>query len=47
MQEKLKEMVMVVRPTSGNGIIPTAEIETILPQLGFDFLTLKTGDIIA
>ena len=30
MQERLKEMIMVVRPTAGNGLIPLNELDTIL-----------------
>jgi len=38
MQAKLKEMVMVVRPTSGNGLIPIAELDSVLEGIGFDFI---------
>ena len=38
MQEKIKEMILVVRPTSGNGLIPLNELESILVQVGYDFL---------
>lgn len=31
-------MLLVVRPTSGDGRIPIRELDTILPMIGFDFL---------
>jgi hypothetical protein len=37
---------MVVRPTSGDGRIPTKELEVILPQIGFDFIVMKSDLII-
>ena len=38
MQDKLKEMIMVVRPTTGNGLIPIEDLEMILTSIGYDFL---------
>eukprot|EP00347_Sterkiella_histriomuscorum_P006232 403353559 len=47
MQEKLREMLMVVRPTAeGNGLIPITELESILTQIGYDFLIAKLEEII-
>jgi hypothetical protein len=34
MTEKLKEMMLVVRPTKGDGRIPTDELESLLKGLG-------------
>lgn len=45
MQERLKEMIMVVRPTAGNGMIPLNELDTILQQIGYDFLLDKRKEI--
>ena len=45
MQEKLKEMLLVVRPTEGNGLIPVNELESILTQIGYDFLLGKLEEI--
>ena len=45
MQAKLKEMMLVIRPTPGNGIIPTDELDSILEELGYDFLIEKTREI--
>lgn len=47
MQDKLLEMLLVVRPTSGNGVIPLQELDYILPALGYDFLVDKADDIAA
>lgn len=46
MQEKLKEMLMVVRPTEGNGLIPVNELESILSQIGYDFLLSRLEELI-
>ncbi|CDW84173.1 calmodulin-like protein 6 [Stylonychia lemnae] len=45
MQDKIKEMILVVRPTQGNGLIPLNELESILVQIGFDFLTNQLDEI--
>lgn len=45
MQAKLKEMIMVIRPTSGNGLIAMNELDYILQQLGFEFLTKESDDL--
>jgi hypothetical protein len=45
MQAKLKEMLLVVRPAPGNGMIPLSELETVLQQLGYDFLIEKKEQI--
>jgi hypothetical protein len=46
MQTKnLKEMLMVIRPTTGNGLMPVLELESLLEQLGFEFLSMKWEDI--
>ncbi len=37
MQEKLREMLLVQRPTV-NGRLPTNELDKILKVLGFDYL---------
>lgn len=46
MQAKLKEMVSVIRPSIG-GQIPTSELENILSELGFEYLTIKSEEITA
>lgn len=47
MQAKLKEMMLVIRPTDhGRGIIRNKELEQILLSLGYDFLTERTEEII-
>ena len=33
--------MLVVRPTSGNGMIPLSELDTILEHLGYDYLDHK------
>ncbi len=38
MQAKLKEMIMVQRPTD-DGIIPSDELESLLNKLGYGYLT--------
>lgn len=45
MRDKLKEMILVVRPTKGDGRIPIGELSSILFKIGFDFLTEKTSDL--
>lgn len=37
-KSKLSEMLLVSRPTSGDGRIPTVELPSILAELGYDFL---------
>jgi hypothetical protein len=39
MEQRLKEMIVIFRPTNGNGLIPSSELDTLLTQLGFEFLT--------
>ncbi len=36
---------MVVRPTAGNGLIPLNELDTILQQIGYDFLLEQKKEI--
>ncbi len=31
-------MLLVARPTSGDGRIPTVELPTLLAEIGYDFL---------
>ena len=38
-------MLLVVRPTSGNGLIPCDDLDHILPAIGFDFLVDSTEKI--
>ncbi len=38
-------MILVVRPTSGNGLIPLNELDTILQQIGYDFLLEQKQEI--
>lgn len=45
MKEKLSEMILVVRPTKGDGLIPIDELETILKQIGYDFLVSEKDEI--
>ncbi len=46
MQAKLKEMMLVIRPTSGNGMIPLTELESVLTNLGYEFLLNQKEEII-
>lgn len=44
MQGKLKQMLLVLRPTEkGTGNIPIKELESVLKLLGFDFLCTEQG----
>jgi hypothetical protein len=45
LSKKLKEMILIVRPTNGNGIIPIQELEFVLSGLGFDYLSMKSEEI--
>lgn len=38
-------MIMVIRPTSGNGLIAMNELEYILQSMGFEFLTRDLEEV--
>jgi Ca2+-binding EF-hand superfamily protein len=47
MQEKLKEMLLVIRPPEIKERIPTKDLSYILTEMGYEFLTSKAEDIAA